>query len=291
MNEWKAYHIFYFDEQKQEKMLCECVAPMMKHLQKRGEIEKWFFTRCWEGGPHIRLLFVDKANTEEKISEILQKYLEVHPSEGILPRQYYFQSRTSGAERAEESLLWKTDNTIVVSEYEREYEYYGGKEAIPFCENIFMSSSEIAVKLIEATESNPATRISAAVDLILVILYQAKIRPKYFSSHYSSSWKELFKSRPIQNHYVKWLQSAIRIGSINDRVYTQRLCGELYKMMEEDMKSVWDICGRDIDQVYDICIWLVHMLNNRLGIIPDMEQLVVAQVVQEMEKTEYAMAD
>ena len=40
MNEWHSYHIFYFDGLLQEKLICECIAPLMKEYLEKNAIEK-----------------------------------------------------------------------------------------------------------------------------------------------------------------------------------------------------------------------------------------------------------
>lgn len=292
MSEWTSYHIFYFDAQLQEKLLCECIGPMMRNYREEGKIEKWFFIRYWEGGPHIRLRFIDRGEVKKEIMEALRSYLKEHPSHSTLTREQYYKGHTfDGEPIAEEDLPWYGDNAVVPIAYEREYERYGGENAIPYCENIFMKSSEMAVDLIEASGSNLGVRISVAMNLVLTMLDQAQIHPGYFFYHYKNFWDQFFQNKPIQMQYVKRIQAMERLRKIKEQMQGDSLCGRWYAMIEEDMKAIEDIWQSDRNRVYGICVSLVHMFHNRLGIIPDMERQIAAQFVKEMEEAESGVAN
>lgn len=292
MSEWTSYHIFYFDARLQEKLLCECIGPMMCDYRKEGKIEKWFFIRYWEGGPHIRLRFIDSGEVKTAIMETLRNYLKEYPSESTLTREQYYTGHTfDGESVAEEKLPWYGDNVIIPIAYEREYERYGGEEAIPYCENIFMKSSEMAVDLMKASGNHLGARISAALNLILTMLYQAQIHPGYFFYHYRNFWDQFFGNQPIQKQYVKRIQAMDRLRKVREQIGEDSVCGYWYRMIEEDMKAIENIWECDKNRIYGICISLVHMFHNRLGIIPDMERQIAAQFTAEMEEAERGMAN
>lgn len=293
MSEWMSYHIFYFDAFLQEKILCDCIVPMMRRYLEEEKVKKWFFIRYWEGGPHIRLRFYDRTGVKEEVLETLLAYVRDHPSISPLTREQYYKGHTfDGKHIDEESLPWYGDNVVVSIAYEREYERYGGEKAILYCENIFMKSSEISVDLIEVTGNNIGMRISVAMNLVLTMLYQAKIHPGYFFHYYKKFWDDFFSNEPITKQYIKRLNVANRIKKVKDQqMQEDSLCGRWYHMIEEDMNAIEDIWSCDKNRVYGICISLVHMFHNRLGIIPNMERQIATQFVKEMEEMENGMAN
>ena len=50
---WVSLHLFYHDNPM--PLLVECVQPMIKELYARHLLQRFFFIRYWQGGPHIRL--------------------------------------------------------------------------------------------------------------------------------------------------------------------------------------------------------------------------------------------
>lgn len=78
---------------------------------------------------------------------------------------------------------------------------------------------------------------------------------------------------------------------IREQISKDSLCGRWHQMIEEDMKAIEEIWQCDRNRIYGICVSLVHMFHNRLGIIPDMEWQIASQFVAELEETVNGVAN
>ena len=50
---WLSLHFFHHGDL--DRLLVECVGPLVLALKREGAIAESFFLRYWNGGPHIRL--------------------------------------------------------------------------------------------------------------------------------------------------------------------------------------------------------------------------------------------
>lgn len=290
MNEWHSYHIFYFDGLLQEKLICECIAPLMKEYLEKKAIEKWFFIRYWEGGPHVRLRFLGGADVEEEIVSRIKRFVEENKSDSTLTKEDYYRNHTFDGEDLDRSKLpWYENNSIQAISYEREYERYGGEVTIPVCESLFMSSSIMASDLIAATRSNMGQRISIALNLIIVFLYELEIKPEYFFFYYKDLWDKFFKYSDLEASYFGTLNVRSRLSSITEGMSSNPLYVKWCEMTRTDVATLKEIWKDNPERLYGIVMSLVHMFNNRLGIIPNMERQICAQFTKEVEAMGHAM--
>ncbi|PGP66465.1 hypothetical protein COA00_21855, partial [Bacillus cereus] len=77
-NIWNSIHVFLHDSNNYHSFMEEDLNLFLQEMKKNKLIDKWFFIRYWEGGPHIRLRFlnlkVDVQQVIEKLNEIITKY-------------------------------------------------------------------------------------------------------------------------------------------------------------------------------------------------------------------------
>lgn len=129
---WQSVYIYY--NASWEQFIRECLSPLMATVN--DDVEKYFFVRYFENGPHLRLRFCcfNGANlniTKQTIEYHLRNYLADCPSFREVERDTFVENNT---------LLW--------TEYLPEYSRYGGTDCINYAETNFYISSKVICDLI-----------------------------------------------------------------------------------------------------------------------------------------------
>ena len=152
---WTSHHLYLMGsgDRAQEvfgvtgdALVCDLIAPTVADLVARGLIDHWFFIRYRdERGPHLRLrLAANRAHRGEVEDQLRRRCDEYGP----------------GLE-------------LCAAEYEPEYGRYGGEHLIGFSEQIFASSSRLALLALSElrrTEGDPNVRYGMTVAGLLVLL-------------------------------------------------------------------------------------------------------------------------
>ena len=153
VKKWLSYHLanhtsVYGNEM--DDFLGKNVATIINHLQLDNLIDKFFFIRYAEAGPHIRLRLHSDVASEAVIYDTIrlngQKYfakiLKSNLSEKIttqLPKQF--------------QVTFFEDQSINKIEYIKETDRFGGIDAIKIVEDEFCNSSKFALEIF-ATNQN-----------------------------------------------------------------------------------------------------------------------------------------
>ncbi|GCD41056.1 thiopeptide-type bacteriocin biosynthesis protein [Streptomyces paromomycinus] len=172
--DWVGAHIFY--DTGQDALLTDGVRPLVARLTADGLVQRWFFLRYWEGGPHVRLRFLpartaDRAGIERLAGEHLRAYLEAEPSPDVVDRTRFAQvseglaglEGRSGQEQQEEV---RPNNFLELRPYERENSDFGYDAAIAAVERHFHESSELALSVV-GTGATVEQRAMLAFDLVV----------------------------------------------------------------------------------------------------------------------------
>jgi thiopeptide-type bacteriocin biosynthesis protein len=156
VSRWISIHVFYSLEQR--TLLLECFAPVLAKLSRQSLLQRFFFIRYWEGGPHIRLRVAPVAGAEEYVREELEStiraFLLEKPVFFVMPEgSQVWAKRNFVLEYGEEELYRKygpegiipsyAENTLHHIAYEPETERYGGPEGILASERHFHVSSQM----------------------------------------------------------------------------------------------------------------------------------------------------
>src|SRR5579875_2973829 len=88
--DWQSVHVYYYDEQKKDALLLDCVQPLF--VQARPITPRLFFVRHWLRGPHLRLRFYCSPTQfavalKPLIESIVGSYLRQHPSSAHLDEE------------------------------------------------------------------------------------------------------------------------------------------------------------------------------------------------------------
>lgn len=153
-NNWLSIHLFYHDDLAIP--ILHWVHPLIAELRARHWLDKYFFIRYWQGGPHIRLRLLPSSEvTFDEINAFLEKqtqdFLGTHPATREIDPQHYDEA-TAHLSRAEygtdQRVPLYPNNSWHYFPYEPEYHHYGGLAAMPAIETFFMASSDLALDLL-----------------------------------------------------------------------------------------------------------------------------------------------
>ena len=126
-DEW-VYLRIYTGTGYADRVLRDCLAPVMREAQQSGLIDKWFFIRYKDQFEHVRLRFHSPHQADLMATLVqLQARLKLARQDG---------------------LLWR----IQTDDYVLEEERYAGKEGLALCEELFRLDSEDVLRLLEIEE-------------------------------------------------------------------------------------------------------------------------------------------
>lgn len=186
-NKWLAGYIYYGEPL--DKVIVEAVIPFVYEVMENEWVEKFFFIRYWEKGPHIRLRFLGdskrlESDLKPRFQEFFDKYFEEHPSERQEPQH---------SEEVKEEFRWYPNNSVQFIEYEPETERYGGEKCLEISESFFQYSSETIFDLMSDGEGEWGydRALGAGIQMHLSMAYGLGMDRKEmigFFDRYFSRW-------------------------------------------------------------------------------------------------------
>lgn len=206
---WLSIHIFYASNAN--PMLLEALEPLTIDLRERGLIQRYFFIRYFQEGPHIRLrLLVEEGVEEEDVKREAEKtingYLKRRPAlysaendkaQSFYKDMYiteYGQEKWNEVYGAEGKMPLRPNNSMHYIDYEPEYGRYGGPQGIEVAEWHFEKSSEIVMKLIRSTNLHVRSiLLGLSIQLALPLcfgLLEDEQRVIQFLSNYGKYWMD-----------------------------------------------------------------------------------------------------
>ncbi|WP_337171371.1 thiopeptide-type bacteriocin biosynthesis protein [Gemmatimonas aurantiaca] len=300
---WVGAHIYLepnAGRQAYDDVLRRAIAPTARACIRRGDASRFFFIRYGENGPHLRLrLRIGRRNfasTKALLEDELAAQLTATRLGAPVP------ALPEPAQPSSLSGVWWVP-------YVPETARYGGSGALPLCEVLFATSSELACRVVEtfsldALESRYGIALSAMVALLAI-----------------SGVGRNGASRIAQLHRNHWLGARLRVGQVTSattEVVDQLAVGDGHSEMIE---RVWAAASFEVDQLPEplcdfventlplmaalrnLCAsggvvikdapandWeeacsallpsLLHMSNNRFGILPSEESVLAEMIVR-----------
>jgi thiopeptide-type bacteriocin biosynthesis protein len=122
-SEW-LYSKVFVGRADADRLLSDCIAPLIAGLRRDGLISRWFFVRFAQPAWHVRLRF--QGEQQGLIRE-------------VLPRL-----QAALADAIDRQAVWRTQIDV----YEREVERYGGPEGITLAEEIFEIDSDCVLDIL-----------------------------------------------------------------------------------------------------------------------------------------------
>lgn len=137
---WLSVGLYY--NEPWENFLLKAVKPYVDIVMQTGIAERFYFQRCWEKGPHIRLWFkgnptVLKDILEPNIEEYFSHFFDSRPSLRIDPKY--------PSNFAEED-KWLPNNSLQYFEDSSDMSCFSGSLGLSICEKQYQASSEIILK-------------------------------------------------------------------------------------------------------------------------------------------------
>ncbi|WP_285733046.1 thiopeptide-type bacteriocin biosynthesis protein [Nocardiopsis sp. ATB16-24] len=276
---WSAVYVYLHRERDRiDAFLLDHLAPRAEELVSRGRAKAWFFLRYWDGGPHLRVRFLD-ADPEaiREFSQSMREAAEKTSGEAVAldSAAYYADLPQADTER------WHGDGDVVEAVYEPETERYGGPRALEVCEDFFCTSSAIALAVLRSAPRTDQRQVVAAdlTSLAFGILGLSDVEAVRQARGYHAAWdysaevargvsrareeaEALFHSSPS-----RWLQRRTRVerlvagaGSSTHHLW-HRALGETVARLRRLHQE------RPLTNDLTRIVWsLLHMNNNRLGL-------------------------
>ncbi|MFC9031292.1 thiopeptide-type bacteriocin biosynthesis protein [Streptomyces arboris] len=273
---WLSLHCFLRSAPEDvDAFLTEDVAPLLDGLGA-GD---WFFIRYDEGGHHLRLRIrgVSPARAASLPKALARLAERVPLAESVRGQDVRGQAEEGQAEHAE----------VRVEPYVPETARYGGPEALPVAEEVFVLSSRVAVRAVRDAPRGSA-RLALAIDLAHATALACgmdRLSAAQWLRRHAASWR--------------WAEDVPLLGprhvhaKVNSVYALQRdvLAGRaraLWQALEEGTATGapadWYDGVRKADQALRSAapsvgrpyVWAsqLHMLFNRLGLAPDEERAV-----------------
>ncbi|MCY7294749.1 thiopeptide-type bacteriocin biosynthesis protein [Alteromonas sp. a30] len=286
---WSAFHIFMHDSAKQDPFLQSWLTVKAKSLVAAKEAESWFFLRYWDGGPHLRIRFLNLKDEAGLLAEI-QDAVSAYKADVALNAEDYYAGHSFDGEPVDiQSLEWHHDGDVKIYPYEPEYERYGGHEAIIVNEDLFYASSQIATAIINATMGKFEQRIQLSLKFIICSIFAVvpdNEALKMFATHYADFWRGHAQGvdASIDSNAAAQLKQSIEVfkqetingtatGAIAMWITLIKQSVERFRKVYLDGNLVSPVDGSKVttEEQYQMTIMSmmgsqIHMLNNRLGV-------------------------
>lgn len=285
-----------------DELLCKCIFPTVRNLQRDGFCKEWFFLRYWEGGPHIRIRFLKNSYTDrvdDKIRTAVSLFMKEHPLEKeLIKEEYYSNHKFDGEKQEIEKLPWYKNGSVIRFPYIPEIERYGGEQAIQVSEHIFMVSSEAVAELLKQVEDNHHKRFVIALDLMILTAFCLGVKKQdlsHFFLWYAKYWSKFVNDpennrKQIEDSYSRQeerLQKRFKAlveflnSSSTHPIYSQYVenlnsdCQRLENLAKQ--KQLYPQYENNIlnsessTLIGRVAFSQIHMTNNRLGINTNFE--------------------
>src|SRR5215469_4326305 len=210
---WVSIHIFY--NGNRNHMLTTCLGPLVQDLRERNLVQRFFFIRYWQEGPHIRLRLLPAPGVgredicvfvEPAVSAYLKQrpaLYDVDPSEvqelykGMFIAEYG-EEKWNQMYGKSGGMPIRPNNTFAYIDYEPEYQRYGGKMGVELAEWHFERSSEVVLQLLQTTNAHMRSiLLGHGLQLSFALCYgllgdDRSVRT--FFEHYMQFWQNFQRS-------------------------------------------------------------------------------------------------
>lgn len=281
---WKSLHIFCHDFSQQDDLIL-FINEYSKKLKKENLINKWFFIRYWEGGPHIRYrIKITQKFNDTNLSD-LYLYINEKEFKNTVEKEKYYENHSFDGDKVEiNQLMWYKNGDVVEIQYKPEYERYGGEKLIGISEKLFEDSSFLACELIGSYKNFSKRVLVLSVISKRIITDVLSELPKNeikeilvdninYWSNFEKYDHTLIDFYNKNNNYVEFLNSNIEFNNlINDIVFKFK-------------KAMFIINNNLQNNTYVASVLMshIHMLNNRVGVTPVYERINYKLILEEIE--------
>ena len=279
--EWNATHFFIHDSTTHNRFLVDFFKPEIEKLERDGILAQYFYIVYWQGGNHIRFRYksTEPETVERRMTAGFENFLESYEPRYVLSGKDYYAIYSHNKEKVED-ITFVPDRSIRRIPYEPETDRYGGPKSLKYCEKIFSLSSKYALQIREQAGDSMIRRIIGALDMFALAIKGLE-NPKGFLSGYRQYWsgfapgdgKKLLSVDELSVKYREHFRELMRKA------------GEFYSEWESGIREgIRKACACQTAYPDEntarhlILASQIHMTNNRLGIVPQLEA-VLAEVL------------
>lgn len=217
--DWMAFHVFYASDAN--PVLAECVRPLVAGLRADGLLDRWFFIKYWEEGPHLRIrLRPSSSDVAEEVRRRARAALEDHlrsrPAlyeiraedlQDLYRKMYlaeYGQERWDSTYGVDGVMPVQANNTVVERPYEPELDRYGGPGGVDLAEWHFERSSDTVLDVLATsnTQVRPL-QLGFSMQLSLILAYTFlgdDDAVRQFFASYRSFWETSYQEPSDDQH-------------------------------------------------------------------------------------------
>ena len=191
---WISVHLFYHSDL--DRVLTAWTYPLIIDLQEQQLLDRFFFIRYWQGGPHIRLRLLPRGNADPAairtiVNTHADQFIAAHTAADVLSLERYLQMTaqfTQWEYGEDRRLPFYANNSLHEIPYEPEEQRYGGQAALARVEQHFMDSSAIILELL-IRGSSRQQRIGRALATMLLALAQWSKDPAVLQAFFHFSYQ------------------------------------------------------------------------------------------------------
>ncbi|MGS0562810.1 lantibiotic dehydratase C-terminal domain-containing protein [Microbacterium aurugineum] len=256
---WSSIHIYCHHKAAQDDLLVRISDAL------DNGAHPWFFVRYWLGGPHIRLRVQDEAGGQiARARNICRDFFGERTIVDLDETSFYgsIAPELREGQLDDNALPWYSSGTVLAEPYVPEAERYGGLDALPAAEEMFVESSALSARVIRMTR-RPAARLVAATYIMRTVAERSGLSAKL--APYGRFWLGT-RTPGVPFESVEAIVRAAREATLPsdfDRHIdglAARL-GALPPHLSEDRRRL-------------IAASQIHMTNNRLGVPTEWEGVI-----------------
>lgn len=292
-NNWLYFKIYPHSSDQLDEVIRFIVSPAVELVRSTLELERWFFIRYMDQhGWHIRLRlrgpFQEHKEVYQQIGDLIERALPTLP--------YQKRGRILPAYLSPPSQLGKSGYKI--TDYQPEYQKYGGNTGILIAERLFEASSELAVQAVMRSPLLDLRRVLLSLHLMQVVIntvFDTVEKRNHFLKHYHWYWggQDREEGKALQNTLRQ--SASIRRDPLIEQLandlkdpIVQVLIEDYQKAVTETVQALHTAIDELSESIDHMCFDYVHMNNNRLGIIP-FEESYLSALLLEMSSTDHAV--
>ncbi|MDG8357693.1 thiopeptide-type bacteriocin biosynthesis domain [Streptococcus pneumoniae] len=276
--DWKSKHLFYHDVQQFDKLVIY-LSKFMDKLVNQNQIEKYFYIRYWEGGPHIRLRYLvrDTQNFEtidSMINKYAYKFWENNPPMKLLNKTDYkkiYNESIDNNGKMDRKL--RKNATIENIAYIPEIERYGGEEALIVSEDLFCICSQVSTALLNVVdnyyyEKKFLCKILLTFYIIFVFHNECNLTSEEIlkmDSYAINFWES--KGVGIDKKILEFIQKNITV--IKNKNFLNKDFDIYVKKIHNLFFVISTLVSKE--QYMGIVSSQIHMFANKMGISPTIE--------------------
>jgi thiopeptide-type bacteriocin biosynthesis protein len=282
-------------------MLVEGLLPEVRNL---GSGVEFFFLRYWENGPHIRARFRGLDDEQflalgDRLRHNAESIIATTPS--VLEQAAPMEHPTASWQNNPRTVRFAAGKTVEIM-YEPEFRRYGGRHGLSVNEHLFDASSRLALVIIEKTMAAPERRTSIALTLTATAIAQVatdRDQLTEFLQGMKEQWRSYLSDATATEEQAQHsfsaasdeLRAMVSVSGLPSSTskpqplaerWRQILAPHFFEMraLAADHLLVHPLTGIPTEgpeeleaALQNIMLSQIHMMNNRLGIVPQQEFL------------------